>query len=99
MQANCGQEMLGTGYLSGIDRRSLMDRPTHDEIIVHILAGSQEALDITEITKRLNQKVEERGAYQPIDVVKRLQGMRQKVERLTDGRWRLKRSRREERAA
>ena len=67
--------------------------------ILRILAESQEPLHTSEITKCLNRELQMLNAYQPIDVVKRLQGMRQKVDKLTDGRWRLKRSRREERVA
>ena len=73
--------------------------PTHEQYILHILGESSEPLHSSVIAKRLNRTLGSEGAYSPTDVVKRLQGMRQKVDRLADGRWRLKRSRREVRSA
>ena len=72
--------------------------PTHEDHILHILSEAPEPLLPSEIAGRLNREFQ-RDAFAPMDIVKRLQGMRQKVEKLTDGRWRLKRSRREERVA
>jgi len=63
--------------------------------MLRILEEASEPLNSSEIAKRLNRALGLEGAYKPVDAVKLLQGMRQKIEKLADGRWRLKRSRRE----
>jgi len=64
---------------------------THEDIILRILGAASEPLHCSEIADRLNRELRLDAVYHPVDVVKRLQGMREKVVKTSDGRWKLKR--------
>jgi|GEM_PF-4427577 len=64
--------------------------PIHEEHILRILSEAPEPLFPSEIADRLNRELR-LDAFAPMDIVKRLQNMGERVARLADGRWRLKR--------
>jgi len=64
--------------------------PTHEEHILHILREAPEPLFPSEIAARLNRELQ-LDAFAPMDIVKRLQNMGERVARVADGRWTVKR--------
>jgi len=64
---------------------------TSEEQIFQILSEASGPLYSSDIAARLNQNCKLRNAYSPIDVVKRMQDLRDQVVQLSDGRWTLKR--------
>jgi hypothetical protein len=59
---------------------------THEERILRILGKAVEPLFTSEITERCGKE-----RYTMSEISTRLQGLREQVTQLTDGRWMLKR--------
>lgn len=64
---------------------------THEERILRIHGKAVQPLFTSEITERLNYELGGKERYTMTEISMRLQGLREQVTQLTDGRWMLKR--------
>jgi hypothetical protein len=64
--------------------------PTPEKQILRILNESLTPLHSADIAAHMNRELRLACVYRPVDVVKRMQGMKDQVIHLSDGRWALK---------
>lgn len=69
----------------------ILPLPTLDEHILRLLDEGPEALFASEIAERLNKGLRPDSAYTTVEVAKHLKDMSDRVARLPDERWMLKR--------
>jgi hypothetical protein len=83
-------------YISSADVRSVrnsivqLDYMPTEEDVLRILGEATDALYSSEIATRLNRELASQEVFWPVDVVKLMRAMDEKIVQLSDGRWTLK---------